>query len=247
MNFADHFAPAAADYAKFRPAYPAELTAWLAAQAPARDLAWDVGTGNGQVARDLAQHFTAVIATDASAEQIRHAEPSPGINYRCEPAERTQQPDHSVDVVTVAQALHWFDRPAFFAETARVLKAGGLLAVWTYNLARIDPAIDACVDQFYHEVVGPYWPAERRMVENGYADIDLPGQPLTVPAWQMAERWTLRHLIGYLGTWSASIRCREATGHDPREALLAPLTAAWGDAPERTVSWPLLLRVSRLG
>jgi SAM-dependent methyltransferase len=246
VSFKDHFSGHAADYSRFRPEYPAALFAWLAAQTPARNRAWDCATGNGQAACALAPHFREVVATDASAQQLENARRCDGVRYAVAPAEASGLADHSVDLVTVAQALHWFDLDRFYAETRRVLRPGGVVAVWNYNLFRLDPAVDAIVDHFYAVTVGPYWPPERRLVENGYRELPFPFTVITAPPFEMASRWSLEHLFGYLGTWSSVRRYMEAHSSDPVAALRGDLSAAWGDAGEREVRWPLALRVGRV-
>lgn len=247
MSFKDHFSGHAADYSRFRPDYPAELFAWLAAQTPARERAWDCATGSGQAACGLAPHFAEVIATDASAPQVENARPCRGVRYAVASAEASGLVDATIDLITVAQALHWFDLPRFYAEVSRVLRPGGVIAVWTYNLFRLDPAIDALVDRFYSETVGDYWPFERRLVEGGYRDLPFPFAAVEpVPEFRMQSAWSLDHLTGYLGTWSAVRRYREAKGVDPVAELRPALAAVWGDAErERAVQWPLALRVGR--
>ncbi|QNM95263.1 class I SAM-dependent methyltransferase [Chitinimonas koreensis] len=246
MSFHDHFSTQSAAYAQYRPNYPAALFDWLAAVAPAHGLAWDAATGNGQAALELAARFDRVIATEPSAGQLANAPRRPNIDYRQEPAERSSLPDGGADLVTVAQALHWFDLPAFLAEAGRVLAPGGVLAVWCYEVFRCEPAVDALVSDYYHAVVGSYWPPERRWVEQGYAGLELPFAPLAAPEFEMALDWTLDALVGYLGTWSATQRYKDDKGIDPLPALRERLLAAWGDpAQPRRVAWPLTVRACR--
>lgn len=246
MSFHDHFSTQSAAYAQYRPNYPAALFDWLAEVAPARGLAWDAATGNGQAALELAGRFERVIATEPSAGQLANAPRRPNIDYRQEPAERSSLADGGADLVTVAQALHWFDLPAFLAEAGRVLAPGGVLAVWCYEVFHCEPAVDALVSDFYHAVVGPYWPPERRWVEQGYAGLELPFAPLAAPEFEMALDWTLDALVGYLGTWSATQRYKDDKGTDPLPALRGRLAAAWGDpAQPRRVVWPLNVRACR--
>ncbi|HKJ76269.1 MAG TPA: class I SAM-dependent methyltransferase [Gammaproteobacteria bacterium] len=247
MAFADHFAPVAADYGRHRPGYPPGLFAFLADTAPGTRRAWDCATGTGQAARGLAEHFAEVRATDASAGQVEQAEGPTNVRYSVAPAEAGGLDDASADLVTVAQALHWFDLPAFYAEVRRVLRPGGLLAVWSYNLLEAGPAVDAVIERLYRDRLGPYWPTERRHVENGYRDLPFPFRPVAAPAFAMTSEWTLAGLTGYLGTWSAVARCREAEGTDPVAEVEAALAAAWGPADTaRPVRWPLTLRVGRV-
>lgn len=247
MGFKDHFSGHAGDYARHRPTYPAELFTWLAALAPRHERAWDCGTGNGQAARGLAGHFAQVIATDASAQQIAAAEPAPRIEFRVAPAENSGLPDASVDLVTVGQALHWFDLDAFYAEARRVLRPGGAIAAWAYALTRVTPEIDAAVLRFYEEVVGPYWPFERRHVESGYRTLPFPFDELAdTPSLCVSADWDRAAFCAYLRTWSAAKRFEEARGFDPVDAFEQELAAAWGDrGTVRRVSWPIAIRAGR--
>jgi SAM-dependent methyltransferase len=245
--FRDHFSSAAPDYRTYRPRYPASLFEALAAATPHRRLAWDCATGSGQAAVALAGHFDAVAATDASEQQLAAAEPRAGVGYRRARAEASGLPDASVALVTVAQALHWFDRPAFFAEVRRVCSRGGLLAAWCYGLMEIDPSVDPVVHRFYAETVGPYWPPERGLVESGYRGIDFPFEEIVLPRAHMEALWTLDELCGYLGTWSATLRYRSANGSDPVPLLKEALRPLWGDRPAaRQLRWPLAVRAGRV-
>lgn len=234
----------AAEYAKFRPTYPGELFEYLATLPPARDLAWDCATGSGQAAVALAQHFTAVIATDASEKQILHAQPHERVRYRAAPAENSGLEPHAVDLVTVAQALHWFDLPAFHQDAQRVLKTNGVIAVWSYNLLQVNPEVDAIVNHFYDDIVGPFWPPERRVIEEGYAKLPFPFSEIEAPQFQMEVRWSLPQLLGYLHTWSATQRFIETNGTDPLSLVQEDLETAWGDR-DQSVRWPLALRIGR--
>lgn len=247
-GFRDHFSGHADAYARFRPVYPPRLFAWLASVAPGHERAWDCATGNGQAARGLAPHFREVVATDASAEQLRSAAPHPGVVFRVAAAESSGLEDASVDLVTVAQALHWFDLPRFFAEAARTLRPGGVVAAWCYVQVAVSAEVDAVVARLYGETVGPFWPPERALVEDGYRSLALPPPFVEVDAPELAmeARWTLSELLGYLGTWSAAQRYRRATGRDAVVEVSPELGAAWGPAGEvRTVRWPLQLRAAR--
>jgi SAM-dependent methyltransferase len=246
-GFADHFSGAAVEYARFRPCYPAALFSYLASLVSTEALAWDCATGSGQAAVALAEHLPRVIATDASAEQIAHAEPHPRVEYRVAPAERSGLEAASVELITVAQALHWFDLPAFYAEAARVLRPGGVVAVWCYAiLALPNEGLQRTLDHFYSETVGPYWPAERRLVEEGYRSLDFPFAELPAPPFTLEMRTSMEGLLGYVGTWSATQRFVQATSRDPLPELRREVAIHCGDPQtERVVSWPLSLRVGR--
>jgi SAM-dependent methyltransferase len=244
-QFRDHFSDVAAGYAAYRPRYPGALFDFLAAQAPARRLAWDCGCGSGQATVDLAERFDRVIGTDPSAAQIAQAPPHPRIEWRTAPGEHSGLPSASCDVVTVAQALHWLDIDAFFREAIRVARPGGLVAVWSYSDVRLDnPDADALVRHFARTVVGPYWPPERRIVDDGYRSITMPLDEIDVPQFEMFEHWTREELLGYIRTWSATSRYREAMNEDPTIELAARLGELWRDPTEaRRVRWELSVRV----
>jgi SAM-dependent methyltransferase len=245
MTFQDHFSTQADAYARFRPIYPDALYAWLASRAPARELAWDCGTGSGQAAVALAAHFTRVIASDPSREQIAHAAAHARVCYMVASAEQPPAEALGADLVTVAQALHWFDFARFYPALERVLKPGGLFAAWGYGPMRILPAVDAIVTHYRMDVVGPYWPPERRHIENGYRSIPFPLAELAVPEFEMTASWTLEDLHGYLDTWSATRRYLKARGQHPLLPLRPALAEAWGGVPARQVAWPLFLRLGR--
>lgn len=244
--FADHFSRVAADYSAYRPRYPDGLFAALAAAAPRRGLAWDCATGTGQAAVGLAAHFHRVVATDASFSQLRQAAGLGPVAYVAADAGVSPIRSGSADLVTVAQALHWLDLDRFYAEARRSLAPGGLLAVWTYGRHRVDGGpIDALIDRFYRDVVGPYWSPERRWVEVGYRGLPFPFREESIAAPPMVEEWTLRQLLGYLSTWSAVVRCIEATGTNPIHALGDQLAPLWDGDRRRRLEWTLTLRAGR--
>jgi ubiquinone/menaquinone biosynthesis C-methylase UbiE len=243
----DHFSGHAACYQQFRPNYPEALFAFLRSLCPAHELAWDCATGNGQAAVALAPHFDSVIATDASSGQIDQAQPNPKVKYLVAPADKVPIDEGKVDLVTVAQALHWFDVSTFYPEVRRVAKPHCILAVWCYQLHSISPEIDAVVTELYSGIVGAYWPPERKVVEDGYKTVAFPFDELKTPEFRMVHSWDLEHLLGYLGSWSATQRYRKQNGDDPVALIAGALKAAWGDpAQSRDVIWPLHVRVGRV-
>lgn len=246
-TFNDHFAPVSASYASFRPTYPAGLFQWLADMSPQHELAWDCAAGSGQASLDLAAHFVRVIATDASAVQIEAASPHPKVEFRVAAAEDSGLPDAGVDLITVAQALHWFELERFYAEARRVLKPGGVLAVWTYGVLAVEGQdINARVQAFYRETVGPFWPPERKHVESGYRTLSFPFAEISSPAFDMETLWSLPELLGYFRSWSATGRYIAANGSDPVDTLAVKLAPLWGaQGSKRRVTWPLSLRVGR--
>lgn len=245
--FQDHFSQVAAGYSQFRPPYPAALFQHLAQQCRATERAWDCACGSGQASVALAEVLASVVATDASASQIRAARAHPRVEYRVAPAEASGLADASVDLVTVAQALHWLDLDRFYAEVRRVLRLGGVVAAWSYGRIEVEGAhLNAHVQRFYEHTVGPYWPPERAHVEEGYARLPFPFAPLDTPRFNMEMRWSLPHLLGYLGSWSATTRYREHTGQDPVGPLGQQLEPLWGGAQHtRRIRWPLSLRCGR--
>ncbi|HTT03573.1 MAG TPA: class I SAM-dependent methyltransferase [Steroidobacteraceae bacterium] len=243
--FKDHFSTIATQYAEFRPLYPRELFEYLASLAVARDLAWDCACGSGQATLPLATHFGRVLGTDASGAQIAAAAPHPRVEYRVAPAEQCGLANGCVDLITVAQALHWFEVERFYAEADRVLRTGGTLAVWTYGGMRMpDAALDEELLRFNRDVVGPHWPAERRLVDEGYRTLPFPYAELESPVFHMQQRWALTRLLGYVRSWSATRRFMAHYGTDPVVDLARKLQALWGDdMEERRIIWPLSLRV----
>lgn len=248
MAFKDHFSRQAKQYTQYRPRYPRELFQFLASRPGRRDRAWDCGTGNGQAAVDLAEFFAEVIATDPSAEQIAHAQRHDQVHYLVGSAEECPLAGGSVDLVTVAQALHWFDRDQFYRQVRRVGRKPGVLAAWSYGLCQISPAVDRGVWRLYSELLGPYWPPERKLTEERYDTIAFPFDELKAPPIAMTAQWNLPGFIGYLGTWSSVQRYVDHRGADPLQEVQAELTSAWG-APDtiHKITWPLALRVGRLG
>ena len=244
---ADHFSTVATDYASHRPTYPAALFDWLSAQCEGHSLAWDCGAGSGQASTALAAHFERVLATDMSEQQLSHAPAHPRIEYRVAPAESSGLPDRSTDLVTVAQALHWFALERFYDEVRRVLKPGGLIAAWTYGLITVDgDEANTQLQHFYHHIIGPYWPAERCHVETGYRELPFHFQRIQTPELAMQTDWTLEQLAGYLRSWSASARYAQANGKDAVAELVTQLRAGWGDpSTARTVRWPLAILAGR--
>ena len=246
-TFRDHFSSSSQGYAQFRPEYPAALFDWIASASPARARVWDCATGTGQAARGLARVFDLVIATDASAAQLREAAPHPRVRYARMTAESAALAPRSVDAVTAAQAVHWFDIAAFFREAARVARPGGLVAVWTYGNPSVDEEVDAILNPFYRDVVGPYWPPERRLIERMYEDVVLPFELVKAPDIPLNVSMTRGDLVGYVGTWSAVQRYRAATGRDPMPEFEAAVARVWPDAgAARTTHWPTAIKAGRV-
>jgi len=246
-TFKDHFSTRSADYARFRPVYPPALARYLAEVPGRRDLALDCGCGAGQLSTLLADGFARVIATDASAQQVANAKPHPRVEYRQAPAEASGLDDASVDLVTVAQAAHWFDLERFYAEVRRVARPGGAIALVTYGITEIDGAAGGVLSGFYHDVLDPHWPPERRLVEAGYRTLPFPFDEQAASPFAMEASWALADMLGYVDTWSAVRNAEKALGRAPYDRFADDLRAAWGDPDTRkAIRWPISLRVGRV-
>ena len=248
MKQRDYFSSCSSQYAQFRPRYPKQLFAWLASVTKAQERVWDCACGNGQASVDLAEHFQEVHATDLSAEQIANAQAHPRVRYRQGLAEANGLPDNFVDLVTVAQALHWFDLPRFYQEARRVARPGALLAVWCYGVCEI-PADrgNTELQHFYSTIVGPYWTAERRLVETGYQTLEFPAPEVQPPAFAMQLQWSLEQLLGYVSSWSATARYQKERGEDPVPQLRSALQPHWGASEQaHAVAWPISVRAAPL-
>lgn len=246
MNNARTFSQSSDEYARHRPQYPDGLFAYLGDISPGHDSAWDCATGNGQAAVSLARYFTRVEATDISAEQIGHAHVHARVRYSVSSAEQAPFVDESFDLITVATAVHWFDRVKFHREADRVLKPGGILAVWTYGLFTVGAEIDSVVAREFMNPIDRFWAEGNRMVMNGYRDLTLPFEEIRPPPFSMHVEWTLRQLAAFLRTWSAVKRFSAGLGQDPVTELESKLEARWGGRDSaRAVKMPLYLRAGR--
>jgi len=246
-NFKDLFSLQADDYLKFRPTYPQKLFEYLSSLTPSHDIAWDVGTGNGQAVLELAKTFNQVIATDPSKQQLSRAPHHPKVKYKENKAEASPLANDSADLITAAQAFHWFTHEIFFKEVKRVAKQDSILAIWCYELATITPEIDKVVEYYYRQVVGDFWEPERKYVETGYKTIQIPFDELSAPDFQMEAHWSLDHLLGYLNTWSATQKAVKKRMNDhPLSQIRDSLTKAWGSSLTRSVVWPLSIRIFRI-
>lgn len=233
-----YFARQADSYKGFRPTYPTELFEWLRVISTG-STAWDAGCGSGQASITLASYFPHVIATDSSQSQIALAPAKSNIDYRCESASRTAIESASIGLTLVAQALHWFDLDAFYAEVRRVSMPNAPLVALTYNLIAID-GVDEVIRHLYFDVLGPYWPAERKHVESGYREINFPFRRIECPQFAMRAKWTLPHLMGYLRSWSALVIYENTTGNNGLAEIQDQLERAWGDPNAiKDIAWPL--------
>jgi SAM-dependent methyltransferase len=240
----DHYSVIAAKYAAFRPTYPHALFEWLSTLAPSRALVWDCGTGSGQAAAGLAGYFGRVHATDPSQAQLDGAHPHPRISYQVGQEADSGLPEQSASLVTAAQAAHWFDLIAFYAEVDRILLPGGVLAIWSYSATIIDEAIDPRLDWFRRERVGNDWPPGREHVDDGYSTLPFPYPEFAAPSFSIQMDWDLHQLLGYVSSWSAVARCMEREGTDPLGDLATVISRRWGEpATTRRITWPLSIRV----
>lgn len=253
-KFKDLFSSNSKEYASSRPTYPRSLFEFLVGLVQYRNLAWDCATGNGQAAVFLSEYFEQVIASDASKEQIENAQPRNNIRYEVFPAERTTLANNSIDLITIAQALHWFDLNDFYKEAKRVLRkdddggGGGVIAAWAYGVHSISPEIDNITRLLYEDILGSYWPKDRKIVEDKYQDIPFPFQKIDTPVFQIELDWTMSELVGYLYTWSSVQKFIGKNNSDPIKQVYADLVAAWGDKNtwhKRRVVWPIYMRVGR--
>jgi SAM-dependent methyltransferase len=240
---ADHFSQQSDAYKEFRPTYPAEVFDWLAQTAPARQLAWDCGCGNGQATRDLANRFERVIGTDISEKQLQLAERLVNVSYRLEPAEKSSIESGTVDLVFVAQALHWFRFSEFYAEVRRVSKPGALFAALVYHkMKEVSPSLRSVLRELDSNKIGSYWPEGRRHAAEDYRSIPFPFEKLAAPKISLIKQWYLAQFLGYAHSWSAVARFKAATGTDPIVEFVPRFREAWGDpAAKRVIEWPLTI------
>ncbi len=246
--FKDYFSGASGNYALYRPHYPAALFTYLATLTEQHEAAWDCATGTGQTAQHLSALYKTVIATDASHTQLKQAKQllaeKENISFKVAVAESTDIAPNSIDIVTVSQALHWFNLEAFPVEVDRVLKADGILAVWAYDLMNITPEIDDVVVHLYSTVLDGYWPVERKMIENGYQNVTFPFQKIQPATFKMQQQWDLSQLIGYLETWSSVRKQLATTGGALVKTEFDNISTLWGPAEkQRTITWPLVLKI----
>lgn len=245
MNASQYFSKQSLAYARYRPQYPGTLFHYLNSRSNENELAWDCATGSGQVAVGLAPYFHRVLASDVSEAQIACARTIENVEYSVASAENSGLASASVDLITVGQALHWFDVDTFYTEARRVLKPGGLLAVFSYSLPRLSPEIDKIIDTFHFQVLAEYWPAERVHVDNAYADLSFPLDRLPAPEMTLQHHWKLDEFLGYLSSWSAVAIYREKQLQDPLGPLREELEKYWPDSELVSIHWPLLFRAGR--
>ncbi len=242
----DHFSTQSAQYACFRPRYPASLYDYLYSLAPHKNAAWDCGTGNGQVAGELSKVFAQVYATDISQAQIDCAGPKDNVQYQVCRAENTSFADDSFDLITVGQALHWFDFPAFFSEVKRTAKHNAILASWGYGLLHVSAAINPVIEDFYHQKIGPYWDAERKHIDEKYQDIPFDFDEIKAPDFAIQVSWTPEALEGYFNTWSSVQKYIRQTGENPVPSLIEKIRSKWSAQSQMDIEFPVFMRVGRI-
>jgi ubiquinone/menaquinone biosynthesis C-methylase UbiE len=241
----DNFSQDSKQYAKFRPHYPKELFDHLLSLVKEKNTAWDCGTGNGQVADVLADHFREVYATDISQQQMDEAVKRSNIYYSVQPAEKTSFYANQFDLVTVAQAVHWFRFDDFYAEVKRTLNHGGIIAVIGYGPIQTIKPLQDIIDHFYKNIIGPYWDAERNYIDEHYQTIPFPFEEIKMPGFTMSYQWTVDQFTGYLNTWSAVKHYAKQHQINPVTAIQKELSAGWPATQSATFSFPLLTRIGR--
>jgi len=242
----DLFSKQSKEYAESRPTYPQTLFDFLATLVDRSDRAWDCATGNGQAAAALSEYFKQVIASDISEKQIENAKRKNNIRYEVFPAEKTTLEDNSVDLITIAQALHWFNFGEFYGEVKRVLRKNGVIAAWAYGLHSISPEVDEVTYHLYEEILGSkYWPEERRYVEGKYEGIPFPFKQLAAPKFEIRLDWGIGDLVNYFYTWSSTQKFIEKNSDDPVKLIIKDLEDAWGSPQKKQVTWPIYIKVGR--
>ena len=241
----DNFSNQASEYSKFRPTYPPELIEHIVSFVGKRSMALDVATGNGQVAKKLADYFQTVYATDISENQLLHAKQLLNVIYKKMPAETTDFEENQFDLITVAQAVHWFDFDRFYPEIYRILKPNGIFAILGYGLFKTNSACDEILNHFYYRIVGPFWDEERKYLDENYETIPFPFEEIEVLNFENKFQWTLEQLLGYLETWSAVEHYKAHHNQNPIDLIREDLKSCW-ETSEMQVTFPMLLRLGKL-
>ena len=239
----DNFSTQSELYARYRPQYPKEFFDYLDIIITSKDNAWDCGTGNGQVAIELAKRFMSVYATDISEAQLAEAQQLPNVIYSVQAAEKTNFPNDSFDLITVAQAIHWFDFEKFYAEIKRTAKPSATLVVMGYGRVEVTPEIDRVINDFYKNTIGNYWDKERKYIDELYKTIPFPFEEIETPSFSISYNWTLDHFMGYLGTWSAVKHYINDTAQNPLDLIKNQLEDLWERDVVKKIKFPLLLRI----
>ncbi len=242
----DNFSIQSNDYALFRPSYPQEFVNYLISLTENQENCCDCGTGNGQLAVQLAGNFKKVYATDISQKQLDNAVQLPNIEYSLQPAEQTNFPDHHFDLITVAQAAHWFDFDRFNLEVRRILKPNGIIALFGYGLVNVDGEVGEIIKSFYWNITKPYWDSERDHIVQEYKTIPFPFEEIKdAPNFDIKKEMSLEELTGYIGTWSAVQHFKKANGYHPVDKLRDDLSKIWNEG-KREVTFPTFVRLGRV-
>ena len=239
----DLFSKHAEDYSRYRPGYPAELFDFLKNISVNHSRAWDCATGNGQVAGELSGSFDQVFATDISINQLSQAVQADNIHYSKQPAEKTIFENNYFDLITVGQAVHWFNFQKFFSEARRVLKKDAVIAIFGYSLFKSDPETNKVIQHFYREIIGPYWQPERRYLEEKYRSVPFPFEEIPAPQFEFKQTWSFDRLIGYLNTWSAVKAYEREKKENPVKLIQQELRESFGEVGK--LNFPIILRVGR--
>lgn len=241
------YSPYARQYAQSRPGYPEELFKYLASLVDSHSIAWDCATGSGQAALSLVKYFDKVIATDVSSEQIKNAAEHSRIEYRVCPSENSGIPDRSVNLITAASAVHWFNLPEFYREVTRVMAPEGVIAVWTYHVGYIEPPFDELFLRFYQDILSPYFSEGARLVDNRYADIILPGNHLESKNFFVSVKWKIADMFNFIESWSGTQEYRKRKGENPVSLIEMDLRKLWGNPDQiHTLRWPLFIKIARV-
>ena len=242
----DNFSIESDKYAKFRPHYPSDLFDYLNSVIPYKKIAWDCATGNGQIAYELVKTFDLVLATDISQSQLDHALKAPNLKYSLQPAENTNFDNHMFDLITVGQAIHWFDFGQFYREVRRTAKKSAAICVVGYGRLEISKPVDQIISKFYTNIIGQYWDKERKYIDENYATIPFPFDEIQTPQFEQKHLWTFEHLIGYINTWSAVKHFIRQNDYNPVQELETELNHYWESNEIREVKFPILLRIGRI-
>ena len=242
----DNFSAQSENYAKYRPTYPPVFFEYLNSLVLTKQATWDCGTGNGQLAYELAKTFDSVFATDISQSQIDNALLASNIEYSVQPAEKTNFKDNLFDLIVVAQAIHWFDFDKFYREVKRTAKNNALICIVGYGKIEIVEQIDHIITNFYQNIIGAYWDKERRYIDENYATIPFPFKEIATPSFANKLEWTFGHLIGYLNTWSAVKHFIKHNGYNPIDKLQTEIEQHWKEGEMKEVTFPLLLKIGRI-
>jgi ubiquinone/menaquinone biosynthesis C-methylase UbiE len=245
----DNFSVQSDGYSRFRPVYPLSLYKEILSHVASFQHCWDCATGNGQIASVMADRFEIVNATDISKEQLEKAPNLPRVSFEVCRAEATPFDNDVFDLITVGQAVHWFDFESFNKEVKRVGKNGCVIAVIGYGLMYVDRASDAALMEFYEGTIGKYWDPERKHIDSHYASIPFPFEEMPLSKeFSIDVSWNLAQLEGYLNTWSSVNRYIKQNGKNPVSSFIEQLRTLgiWNDDELKEVHFPLFVKLGRI-